>query len=294
MTSHPRYRVLLAGLAVAATALAGCSGHPEPGNPGSVDVTGAFGAPVTISVEGNLHVDGVRQEVLSPGDGVELAEGSPVLARITSFDSRTEAPVEGFATGGITLATVSKAGVGELAPYLVGQREGSRLLIQREELVAGDPGAVEIVVVDILYTNARGDAAPPPATPPVGMPGLASGEGVAPVLTGGGGPIPEFAVVPLVLGRGEQVAASDELVLNYFLVDPNGQTVDSSWTSGPVRAAMGDLMDGMRKGLVDQRVGSRVMILIPASQARGDSDLVAIVDILATGRALTQIRAGAA
>ena len=66
-----RYRAILAGLAVAATALAGCSGHREPGTPGSVDVTGAFGAPVTISVSGNLHVDGVRHDVLIPGDGVE-------------------------------------------------------------------------------------------------------------------------------------------------------------------------------------------------------------------------------
>ncbi|XCB30135.1 hypothetical protein RQN30_01405 [Arcanobacterium hippocoleae] len=37
----------------------------------------------------------------------------------------------------------------------------------------------------------------------------------------------------------------------------------------------------MRQGIVDQRIGSRVLIGIPASSAHGDKDLLAVVDLLA-------------
>ena len=41
------------------------------------------------------------------------------------------------------------------------------------------------------------------------------------------------------------------------------------------------MLKGLKEGLENQKVGSRVLVLIPSSLAKGDGDRIAVVDILA-------------
>ena len=42
-----------------------------------------------------------------------------------------------------------------------------------------------------------------------------------------------------------------------------------------------DLMKGMREGIENQKVGSRVLVLVPSAVAKGEGDRILVVDILA-------------
>lgn len=267
----------LAGILAGLLPLAGCS---AAGEEWSLKIEGGFGAPVSITTTGQARLSDTRVSIESSGDGVEISSGSPILFRATSFDSRTDAPVHEYDTGQVRLSKATADSIGDIAQFVTGMREGTRLIIERPGLIAGDASAVEIAVVDILYTNARGERLPVPE-PGNGMPGIGEGEGAGPVLTQGGGPISELRVVPLVAGEGIQVGGDDAVALQYVLANTEGQIYESTWMDGgPRGVAMSELMEGLRTSIRDQKVGSRLAILIPAAKANGDHDLVAIVDVL--------------
>lgn len=50
---------------------------------------------------------------------------------------------------------------------------------------------------------------------------------------------------------------------------------------GPQVIDLAGAMTGLREQLSDQRVGSRVVIVLPPELAQGDDTLVVVVDILA-------------
>ncbi|MBE6483465.1 MAG: FKBP-type peptidyl-prolyl cis-trans isomerase [Actinomycetaceae bacterium] len=269
---------LFAIIAACAMLLSGCQ---SPKGEGSVRVTGDFGAPVSITIDGTIAVKAVTTVVITQGDGQEVTEDSPVLLRATSFDSRSGRVVSGYETGTVRLTTANEQGLGDLADEVIGRSEGSRLVVERPGLVRDDESAVEIVVVDVLYTTAYGEVEELPDPAPSGMPTIERGDGGGPAITAGGGEVPELSVVRMVTGTGSQVSAGDELALQYSVVDADGTLIDTTWNgTGPVAVDLSSVMEGLQTGLVDQRVGSRVVVLIPSSLAAGEGDRVAVVDIL--------------
>ncbi len=270
-------RKWLAVLCIALTALTGCSDSSE-----NLDVTvnGELGAPVTISVTGTRVADEVSTQTLVEGQGARIVEGGPVVLRATSFDSRTGEIIDSYDTGDLRVTTANDEGMGELADQIVGAHEGSRLLITRPGLIAGN-AAAELIVVDVLSSIAHGEPAPAPTSPPAGLPEIDLADGGGPAILSGGGAIPELAVVPLIEGNGAQVMEEDALAIQYVIADENGTVLDSTWNGeGPVSVDNIDLMEGLHIGLTDQHVGSRVLVLIPSAMAAGDGDRVAVVDIL--------------
>ena len=265
----------LAALCIVLMALTGCTDSAE-----SLDVTvnGELGAPLTVSVTGSRVPDELVSHILIEGDGAEIVDGGPILLRATSFDSRTGEIID--ETGELRLTTANSDGLGGLSGQIVGKREGSRILIVRPGPDSGNEAA-ELIVVDILSTVAQGDEAPVPDSPPKGMPEIGVGDNGGPEIVDGGGAIPELAVVPLVEGGGAQVTDEDILVIQYVLAGDEGSVLDSTWDGdGPVTVETSELMEGLRVGITDQHVGSRVLLLIPSAKATGDGDRVAIVDIL--------------
>lgn len=265
-------------LAIVLVTAAGCTPDADL----SVSVNGNLGAPVTVSIDGSRVPDTVTKEVLTQGEGREVDEGSYVLLRATSFDSRSGAVIESYDTGNVRLTTADSDGLGELASEVTGEAEGSRILVTRPGLAGEDDGA-EIVVVDILSTTAQGEEVPLPKKTPEGTPTLKDPTGNEPKISEGGGKIPDLVVLPLIKGTGPQLESTDTLAMQYKLADTKGKTVQSSWDGGgPATARVSDLMDGMQIGLTDEPVGSRILLLIPSAQAQGEGDMVMIVDILAT------------
>ena len=97
---------------------------------------------------------------------------------------------------------------------------------------------------------------------------------------------------PLIRGTGEQVAASDVVTVQYTgFAWTTGEAFDSTWSHGlPVSFSLQDVQ-AWAEGLVDQPVGSQVLLVVPPTYALGvtDSEELAgqtvafVVDILATG-----------
>ncbi|MFF6778172.1 FKBP-type peptidyl-prolyl cis-trans isomerase [Streptomyces sp. NPDC012637] len=93
--------------------------------------------------------------------------------------------------------------------------------------------------------------------------------------------------------KGETVAATDTVVVNYVAaLWKDGKVFDSTYTQGkPANFPLSQLtLKGLKDGLVGKKVGSRVLIVAPPSEAFGDkeqqgipknSTLVFAVDILA-------------
>lgn len=107
----------------------------------------------------------------------------------------------------------------------------------------------------------------------------------------------ELVVQPLVEGDGETVEAGQTVAVKYTGWLTDGTQFDSSWdqtgsdqvVSFPI--GQGNVISGWDKGLVGQKVGSRLLLVIPSEMGYGEngsgtvippnSDLVFVVDILA-------------
>ena len=154
---------------------------------------------------------------------------------------------------------------------------------------AGATDYPTVTVVDVLPTRADGEVKPPRADLPV-VTLDASG---APTITPTGTEPPTSLVAqPLIRGSGEQVAATDVVTVQYTGFSwTTGEAFDSTWTHGlPVSFSLQDVQ-AWAEGLVDQPVGSQVMLVVPPTYALGVTEseelagqtVVFVVDILATG-----------
>jgi peptidylprolyl isomerase len=107
-------------------------------------------------------------------------------------------------------------------------------------------------------------------------------------------PPSKLAVNVLQAGHGETLEADDHVVVKYTAVLWSDSSVfDSTWTGGQAKIVTltksDTVTEGLVKGLVGQKIGSQVLIVVPPSQGFGDagsngvppgSTLVYVVDLL--------------
>lgn len=275
-------RILAALLAV--LLLAGCQAGPDQqqSDEGPITVTGEFGSVPVVTFEAPLEMGESTIEVLIEGDGRELLPDGPVLLALTAYGGDDGAILADRGAGTPRNLLLTPEDVGEnLFGVLTGVAEGSRLLMV-QPVDDGGPDMMLVVVIDVLRTQAHGEA----AEPVDGVPVVGSTDTGAPTATVPEGIVEptELQVVPVTRGAGSQVKPGQEVVVQYTAwAWDDGVVYDSTWESGgvPATIAIDDTFAGLRNGVVDQRVGSRVMLLIPPSQAIGTDALVMVVDILA-------------
>lgn len=273
-----RLVALMAALILSAASLAACGSSNDTCE---VAVNGAFGSPVTVDLECDTVPGKTVVTTTIEGTGNPIVAGQTALIRATSFDSRDGKIIESFNSGNLRLAEVTEKSLGDLAESLVGVKEGSRLVIKNPGLFGGNRGVAEIVVVDVLSTVAHGTATPLPSTLPPAMPTVSVADGGGPSITATGAGISELAVIPLVTGDGSQVKANAVIFAQYAIYSADGTVLDTTWNGGsPVAVDLSDAMEGLKKGLVDSTVGSRVVVLVPSAEAQGNGDRIVIVDIL--------------
>lgn len=289
MTLRKR-RPLVAVVAVGALALlAACSEEPEV-VPGEVTVSGEFGVAPELSFEQPLVVAEPSVQVVREGTGPRVEEGEPIL-------------LDFYAESGADGSVINETYSSEPRPYLLsaealgadifealsGQRVGSRVL----HLVPpdGTSGATTVAVFDLLPTRASGET----LAPREGLPGVALDDDGEPAITvpEGAAPPADLVVQPLIRGTGQQVAAGQVITVQYVGVKWSDSAVfDSTWESGKLPASfpigVGSVMQGWDSGLVEQTVGSQVLLVVPPDLAwRGtenelaEETLVFVVDILA-------------
>ncbi|MEU6929954.1 FKBP-type peptidyl-prolyl cis-trans isomerase [Streptomyces sp. NPDC046374] len=188
---------------------------------------------------------------------------------------------------------------------LEGQQVGSRIEIGiPPELGYGPqgqgdikPNATLVFVVDILkaVTIPKSAEGTPVAQDDKNLPQVGTNtDGKQPSLTVPKVAPPTKLVSNYVLeSKGEVVAATDTVVVNYVAaLWKDGKVFDSTYTTGkPANFPLANLtLKGLKDGIAGKKVGSRVLIVAPPSEAFGDqekqgipknSTLVFAVDILA-------------
>jgi peptidylprolyl isomerase len=276
-------RVLVAVLATALVLLGGCTAAPQEA--AQVDVVGAEGEEPALEYAPPLRITEAASEVVWEGAGPELEDGGPVL-----LDYRLQRADDGSLVEE-TYSSLPKAFTltpevisDDLYDALSGRTVGTRLLLV-VPATSDTSSFASVMVVDVRPTRAWGE----PVEPRDGLPVVTRGDDGEPVITPPEGEPPASLVVqPLLRGDGAPVVEGSTVTVQYTGVRwTDGSAYDSSWAQGgPQTFDLGaDVLPGLAEGLLDQTVGSQVLLVIPPDSGGavgGEQDtLVLVVDLLA-------------
>jgi peptidylprolyl isomerase len=265
-----------------AVLVTGCSPEIPDAGPEAVQVEGAFGQRPRVTFDVPLAVREPSVTVLIDGEGPVLSEGAPVLVDWIALDGSTgEVIAETYPTAPEVFAFTRESLGDDLFAAVSGSGTNDRVLYLEPATGSSGLPAAHIVVVDVRPAIAQGE----PVQPQPGLPQVTAAEDGSPVVTlPGSAPPPDRVEQLLIRGRGEQVAANGELIVQYSVVRwSDGQVEASTWGEGrlPQRLDLATSVPGLSVGLLDHTVGSRVMLVVPPREALGTDTLVYVVDILA-------------
>jgi peptidylprolyl isomerase len=116
--------------------------------------------------------------------------------------------------------------------------------------------------------------------------------GEAPTITAPSGDAPtELIAQDVIVGTGATVLATSTLSVHYTLMQwSDGAILESSWSSGnPATFPLANVITGWQQGLVDAKVGTRRLLVIPPALGYGpmaghpleNETLIFAVDIIA-------------
>ncbi|WP_285102359.1 FKBP-type peptidyl-prolyl cis-trans isomerase [Promicromonospora sp. MEB111] len=297
-------RVLVGALSAATvTVTAACSPAslpvevgPAPTSSASqepLQVTGASGTPPTLEYEKPFEVVQSGSRMIWPGTGDLLERDDPVLLNLYAQDGRDGTELQNTFRTAPAGYTMTEQSLGNhLFAALEGRRVGTRLALMEEQ-----DGVPVLLVVDVLPTRAAGTEGVPPGKdlPQVRLDDLGAPTVRVPR---GVDPPSDLVVHPLLRGTGPQVRAGQILTVEFTAVRwSDGKVVDTTWTEDtPPQSAeigIGRLVEGWDQGLLEQTVGSQVMLVVPpdsgyantASELAGET-MVYVVDILDAHKAV--------
>ncbi|MDL4777449.1 MULTISPECIES: FKBP-type peptidyl-prolyl cis-trans isomerase [Thermomonosporaceae] len=329
--ARTRNYVMIAGILVVVVAIAAggwyLATRPDP----EITAKGAFGKEPKVSIPKNLApATKLKATASIRGGGPKIADGDTVFVKYSFYqwakaqdddDSKKKSTNKQVGSSYTAQAqqqgqdkplVVGKSGVKGLDKGLLGQTAGSRVILEIPPADGfGEQGQqLQLSPTDSLVFVVDVQGVTPKNAGPVGtekklddkdLPKVEAGKpGQAPKVT-----IPKKVDAPgklqtkvLVEGNGKALAKGDEALVNYQgQLWKNGKVFDSSWQNGGVPAKFpigtGGTVPGFDKGLMGQKIGSRVMLVLPpadgygkngAPQAgiKGDDTLVFVVDILGT------------
>lgn len=300
-------------ISVLALALAGCSAaggdNCIPSGPASssVVVEGEFGVAPTLTIDDALTATTTERSVVIAGSGEAVADGDSIKMNYTLFNGTTGQEIE---KSEYTEGTELSYPIDTASPNFVGLSKALACTTVGTRIVAVIPNAegfgdqaaqagldIEdtlVFVIDVtgVASEPLAEATGEPVEPVEGFPDVVFTDG-NPTVTIPDGAVPtEFALATLIQGAGEVVAEGATVVVNYEGVNWNtGAVFDSSFDRGsPATFSTAEVIEGFRDGLVGQKIGSRVIIVIPSELGYGDTGsgelikggdtLVFVVDIL--------------
>jgi peptidylprolyl isomerase len=239
--------------------------------------------------------------VLQTGNGPVVGEGQSVEVNYYGVNGRTGKTFDESFSRGQPIAFSLAQVVPGFSKGLVGQRQGSRVLIAMPgkdgyDPMGGNPqagievGDTLIFVVDVVGGQLSG----PKGTtvqPKAGLPTVTEKGGKPEITIPESAPPTALEVQPLIKGKGKKVGANDTITFNYLWVRwSDGKVLEQTYGGQPASAELSGLLPGMAKGLEGQPVGSRVLLVIPPADGYPDGNatpsvkpgetLVILVDLL--------------
>lgn len=312
----PRLTALAAAAALTLTACGGdAPTEPTAADSGLAEVTVTDAAddvttPAVSFEPGSIAVEESEARVITAGDGAELGGTELLSFDYAIFSGETAKEVSSsYPTQPVGLDLSDDSVLPGLTASLTGQTVGSRVLLALPpEDAFGEEGNTQLGIeanetvlflVDIISAvTPLTEASGAPVEPQPGLPTVEVTPGEPATIT-----IPEgFAapaatvVQPLIAGEGAEVAAGQTVRVSYTGATTRDGTVFDSSAGTPTGFAefpigVGRVIQGWDKGLVGQKVGSRVLLVIPAAEGygaegsppdiQGGDTLVFVVDILA-------------
>ena len=243
-----------------------------------LEVSGRLGAPVRINLTGVLTVRDAGTYTLLHGDGRAITAGDRVYVKVSTFDAAT-----GKFSGSEAVTRIGPA-TPELLPKdlyeaIIGVHEGTRLVLVRN-VVATESTRLEVSVVDILPTVATGKQVSAPAD---AQAWVAVKEGIPQVIDVKSAQAAKPWGHTVIKGAGDQIPEGSTIIAQFLMIDANTKALtESTWDAGgmPMQIDLKKAMQPLATELVDQPVGSRVIVTIPAAQANGNNPVVVVVDVL--------------
>jgi peptidylprolyl isomerase len=257
----------------------------------AVVVEGAVGAQPTVTLPSTpFTVSAPVARVLDDGTGEEIASGD-MIDLDSVWVKGTDGSVENstWEKGTPEQIVVSDSQlVSVISDLLVGNKVGMRFAFA---VPAGEETAVAVgEVVGKRPSRAVGT----PVEPAAGLPAVTLDDTGKPSIEPVDGDAPtDLVVQPLIEGDGPAVESGQTITVQYSGWLWDGTPFDSSWERGtPAAFGIGvqQVITGWDEGLVGQKVGSQVLLVVPPDKAYGDtpketipagSTLVFVVDVLA-------------
>lgn len=243
---------------------------------------GSGSAPsIALANEASLSApSSVLTDVVETGHGRVVSEGSPVILQVSQFSGLDGRNTTGNADGYKLWRNMLSPAAGDYINAAVsGQREGTRVVLRAP---AEDSSTAEITIVDILPTTATGET----KEPAPGTPAVTEGADGSITVSSAGLPVPTRAATAILIkGTGPQIGSQDKVIVRRTMVSwATGQALGEStfgYQNLPKRIDMSDALVGVSQNLVDITVGSRVVLSLPAEQAKGTEPVVVVIDVLA-------------
>jgi hypothetical protein len=295
------------------TALTACSGAESQGceNPmvsgnasSVVKATSALGTEPKIDFPTPITSKNTQKSTLIEGKGAPLTAGQPILFEATLLNGANGAVIDktGYAKDSHNLLTLGQPGLPALSHGLECSRVGSRVVISSSAKDGGKTGGVgvdgkagSVVFVADITKAFLAKANGAPQSPQSGMPTVVLAPNGRPGITVPQTNAPKsLKVNVLQAGTGQKIATGDSVVMKYTGVvwDQASSVFDSTWTKNQavlIKVAKGSVVAGFEKGLVGQKVGSQLLLVIPPKDAYGaagsgavpaNSTIIFVVDIL--------------
>jgi peptidylprolyl isomerase len=252
-----------------------------------VVVAGAFGSTPTVTVPTSAAPSALTQQVLTPGKGAVVAKADTL---VVNYVGQTWAPKSGkvnvfdssFTRG---QPAAFQIGVGAVIPgwdtALVGKSLGSRVLLtippadgygssgQPSVNISGTDTLVFVIDLISAYGPDAGAPGVAVATLPSGLPKFTNVPGKEPTIQSTAGvKVPTTPTSTLVVtGTGALIDSTKTLVLQLVETDlATGTNTMSSWGQAPQTDSASSVL-GIADKLTGQRVGARVVVLLPATAA---------------------------
>jgi peptidylprolyl isomerase len=276
---------------------------PVANNFAKVKVTGGFGETPKVKIDTPWAIDQTRVEVLQPSEGPPASGTGMVEVNYYGVNGRTGKKFDDSFSRGDSVAFSLDQVIPGFKKGLTAQRQGSRIMIAMpgsdgydatggNEQAGIKVGDTLLFVVDLVAVELSGPVGKP-VTPAPGLPTVTENDGKVEIAIPPTDPPKSLVVQPLIAGQGAKVGKSDQIIFDYrWVAWKDGRLLEETYTTKPATSELAELLPGMVKGMTGQRVGSRVLLVIPPAQGYPDGNpkpaiekgetLVMVVDLLFT------------